>query len=129
MASPFQYKDEPWVDTADRSINPKAIEGRKKLQSQFTPIAVLNEMHDGMAEGARKYGAYNWRENKIEVSDYYDSTMRHVNSWWGGEDIDPDSGVHHISKAITGLLVLRDAILEDFIIDDRPRSINRQCPE
>lgn len=101
-------------------INPKAVAGRQKRQSQFTPVGVLNEIHDGMAEGARKYGPYNWRDVPIEVSDYYDSLNRHMSAWWEGEDIDPDSGVNHISKAITGLIVLRDAMLHGTAVDDRP---------
>ena len=73
-----------------------------------------------MSEGANKYGPYNWRDVEIQFSDYFDSTMRHMNEWYEGEDIDPDSGVSHISKAITGLIVLRDAMLEGSAIDDRP---------
>ena len=41
-------------------------------------------------------------------------------SWWEGEDIDPDSGLSHITKAIASLTVLRDAQLNDKVIDDRP---------
>jgi len=100
-------------------INPKAVAGRKKIRAQFTPVTVLNEIHKGMTEGAEKYGPYNWRETDIEAGDYYDSTMRHMSAWWDGEDIDPDSGVHHVSKAITGLIVLRDAMLHGTCIDDR----------
>ena len=104
-------------------LNPKAIEGRKKRQYHNTPIEVLNEVHDGMTEGANKYGHMNWRETKIEFSDYYNSTKRHMDSWFLGEDLDPDSpdNVHHISKAITSLFVLRDAIIQGKFVDDRPK--------
>lgn len=102
------------------SINPKAVLGRKKLQFQHLPVGVLKEIASGMAEGAHKYGAYNWRKTKIQLSDYYDSTFRHLTSWYEGEDIDPDSQVHHLSKAITGLIVVRDALMNDSVIDDRP---------
>lgn len=108
--------------------NPKALAGRQKRQFQFLPIPVLNEIAEGMAEGARKYGAYNWREKPIEASDYYDSTMRHLTAWMSGEDVDPDSGVHHLSKAITGLVVVRDAVLNGSFIDDRPKQRN-QSPD
>lgn len=105
------------------SINPKAVPGRQKLQFQYIPLEVLKEIAAGMAEGADKYGAYNWRDTKIEMSDYYDSTLRHVTSWFEGEDLDPDTGVHHLSKAITGLIVVRDAILQGAIVDDRPDNV------
>lgn len=105
-------------------VNPKAVLGRQKRQSQFTPIAVLNEVHDGMTEGAEKYGAYNWRETKIQMSDYFDSTIRHMTAWFDGEDLDPDSQISHISKTIAGLFVLRDAMITGNCLDDRPNT----CP-
>ena len=46
--------------------------------------------------------------------------MRHLASWWEGQDIDPDSGIHHISKAIASLFVLRDAMIHNKVSDDRP---------
>lgn len=104
-----------------RKPNPKALAGREKRQFQFVPVGVLEEIADGMAEGAKKYGPFNWRETPIEMSDYYDSSLRHLTAWFNGEDIDPDSGVHHLSKAITGLIVVRDAIDAGSIIDDRPK--------
>lgn len=107
------------ADQADKPLNPKAIEGRKKRQYHYIPLNVLDEIADGMAEGARKYGAFNWRQTKIEMSDYYNSTIRHLNAWFSGQDIDPDSGIHHLSKAITGLVVVRDAIAQESCIDDR----------
>lgn len=108
-----------------QKTNPKALAGREKRQYQFVPVSVLEEIADGMAEGAEKYGPFNWRETFIEMSDYYDSTMRHLTAWFDGEDIDPDSGVHHLSKAITGLIVVRDAIAHGSCIDDRPNTGRR----
>jgi len=41
-------------------------------------------------------------------------------SWWEGEDIDPDSGLSHVTKAIASLVVLRDSMLQEKFNDDRP---------
>ena len=46
--------------------------------------------------------------------------MRHLMSWWEGEDIDPTSQLSHITKAISSLVVLRDAMLRGNWVDDRP---------
>jgi len=46
--------------------------------------------------------------------------MRHLLSWWEGEDIDPESGVPHIVKAMASLFVLRDAMHMNKAEDDRP---------
>lgn len=39
-----------------------------------------------------------------------------------GEDIDEESGLSHITKAITSLVVLRDAMIQGTLEDDRPPS-------
>ena len=41
-------------------------------------------------------------------------------AWWEGEDLDPASGLSHISKALSSLAVLRDAIHNNKMNDDRP---------
>ena len=105
------------------SNNPKSEAAKGKRQYHLVPVCVLDEITDGMAEGARKYGAYNWRKTGVSMADYYDSTQRHLNAWLAGQDIDPDSGVHEISKAITSLVVLRDAIAQGKALDDRPKGV------
>ena len=50
----------------------------------------------------------------------HDALLRHAFAWWEGEDIDPDSGLSHITKAIATLVVLRDAMLQNMCTDDRP---------
>ena len=70
--------------------------------------------------GDLKYGRYNWREAGVRASVYYDAALRHLAAWYEGEDIDPDSGIHHIAHAITGLAVLRDSMIQGNWVDDRP---------
>ena len=74
-----------------------------------------------MLEGARKYGRHNYRVSGVRASVYYDAVVnRHLADFWEGEDIDPDSGLSHITKAIAGLVVLRDSMIQGNWIDDRP---------
>jgi hypothetical protein len=68
-------------------------------------------------------GSYNYRKAGVKFHTYYSSTRRHIDKWYEGEDIDPDSGLHHIVKAIAGLTVLYDSILEGNANDDRPNTI------
>ena len=49
-----------------------------------------------------------------------DATIGHLFDYWEGQDIDPDSNLHHITKAIASLYVLRDAQMRDMCEDDRP---------
>lgn len=79
----------------------------------------------GMMEGAMKYGRHNYRSAAVRTSVYYDATREHLGAWWEGEDIDPDSGLPHVIKAICSLYVLADAIISGRIVDDRPpRTVN-----
>ena len=83
---------------------------------------VLAEVGLGMMEGAAKYGRHNYRAVGVRASVYYDAALRHLFSYWEGEDYDQDSTakLHHVSKAITSLVVLRDAMLQGKCEDDRP---------
>jgi hypothetical protein len=78
------------------------------------------EVGVGMQEGGAKYGRHNYRVIGVRGSIYYDAAMRHMMSWWEGEDIDPDSGLSHVTKAICSLVVLRDAMMQGKFNDDRP---------
>ena len=106
--------------TEKKDTNPKDSVGIKKAPLSVLSGPVLYEMGLGMAEGARKYGKHNWREKGVLGSVYFDATMRHLWSWFEGEDVDPDSGLSHITKAMTSLLVLRDAMISNNFRDDRP---------
>jgi hypothetical protein len=82
----------------------------------------MAEVGVAMLEGACKYGRHNYRIAGVRASVYYDGTMRHLMDWWEGQDMDPDSGLSDITKAITSLVVLRDAMIQGMCTDDRPPS-------
>lgn len=111
---------------ADRAIsamketNPKDAVGIKKAPLSTVPSGVLMELGVAMLEGARKYGRHNFRISGVRASVYYDAAMRHLMAWWEGEDTDPDSGISHVTKAIATLVVLRDAMGNHKLTDDRP---------
>jgi hypothetical protein len=106
------------VDT--KLTNPKDGIGIEKVPMSVLPAQVILELGLGLFEGDRKYGRSNYRVAGVRASVYYDATMRHLMGWWDGQDIDPDSGLNHITKAITSLIVLRDAMMNDMYSDDRP---------
>lgn len=78
-----------------------------------------------MLEGARKYGRHNYRDRGVRASVYYDACLRHFSSWWEGEDIDEDSGLCHVTKAMACLVILRDSMMIGNWIDDRPPKIDK----
>jgi len=104
-----------------KKTNPKDAVGTKKPRFYSgLPANVTKEVSIGMMEGAMKYGRHNYRIAGIRASVYVDATIGHLLDYWEGQDIDPDSNLHHITKAIASLYVLRDAQMMNMCEDDRP---------
>lgn len=103
-----------------KETNPKDIVGSRKLAFSVLPWRVLYRVALAMLEGALKYGRHNYRAAGARASVYFDALQRHSGEWWEGTDIDPDSNLHHIDKAIATLVVLRDSMLQGNFVDDRP---------
>lgn len=103
--------------------NPKDAIGSNKVGFSALPWRVLLGVSMAMSEGAFKYGRHNYRIAGLKASVYFDAVLaRHLTPWWEGEDIDAASGLHHMDKAIAGLMCIRDSILNGNWIDDRPPS-------
>lgn len=107
----------------EKPSNPKDALGIKRFPFSVIPMEVVAGIGLAMLEGALKYGRHNYRAIGVRASVYFDATLRHTVRWWEGEDIDPDSGLHHIDKAIASLVVLRDAIYCGKLNDDRPPAV------
>jgi len=105
-----------------KESNPKDAVGTKKVPFSTISAPVVAEVGLAMLEGALKYGRHNYRAIGVRASVYYDACIRHLSAYWEGEDIDPDSGLPHIIKAIACLVVLRDSQLMGNSVDDRPPS-------
>lgn len=103
-----------------KQSNPKDVIGVRKAPFSSLPTRVIAEAGVALLEGNAKYGRHNYREVGVRASVYYDAVMRHLFAWWEGEDIDPDSGISHVTKAMTALMVLRDCMMEGNWTDDRP---------
>lgn len=108
--------------------NPKDVLGIMKAPLSVLPTQVSYKAALGMLEGALKYGRHNYRVIGVRASIYYDACKRHLDSWWEGEDLDPDSkaGLHHLDKLIASAYVVRDAILQDMFNDDRPPKVKNK---
>ena len=107
--------------TKPTNPNPKDAIGMSKWRISTTvPQTVIWEVGVGMMEGAMKYGRHNYRVAGVRASVYADAAKGHIDQWWEGEDVDTDSGLSHITKAICSLVVLRDAMIQDMLTDDRP---------
>lgn len=104
-----------------KRANPKAVRAQKegKVQLELLPTVALREEAQVLQHGAEKYGMRNWRIDHISALTYVGAIMRHLLAWADGEDIDPDSGLSHLSHIRASCGLVLDAQERDCLIDDR----------
>lgn len=100
--------------------NPKTVYGMSKPGIEGVPAAPLFMVGEVMRFGAAKYGLTNWRHDPISASVYYNAAMRHLFSWWDGDNLDTETGLPHLAHAAACLMIILDAGLTDDLNDDRP---------
>jgi hypothetical protein len=104
---------------SDDTTNPKDLLGVKKAPLRFVPPALMIEVAPAMANGAAKYGPYNWRDKHVKASIYGEAIERHLFAWMDGEDLAPDSGVKHLAHIGACIAIILDAEAHGALIDDR----------
>lgn len=84
--------------------------GQKHDQSKprysLIPSGSLASIVDVLEHGAAKYAPDNWKHVQGARERYYNASMRHVQAWWSGEQIDSESGLPHLAHAICSLMFL-----------------------
>lgn len=84
---------------------------------QIPPDALIAlAEHYGRSRG--KYPHHNFRGG-YEYSLSFDALNRHLWLWWSGEEIDPDSGSHHLSAVAWHALTLLTFVQDGVGTDDR----------
>jgi hypothetical protein len=104
--------------------NPKHIQAMKdgKIPMEYLVYSVLADDAICHKHGGDKYGVRNWQEQDILFSTYEGAILRHFLAYVGGENIDPDSGLSHLTHIRACCAVVLDAINHGTLIDDRDRS-------
>lgn len=89
-----------------------------KLRMDLVPVEAIQAMARSFSYGAKKYGANNWKiGGGLEYSRLYAAAMRHLTSWYNGEDLDPESGLSHLDHCMACLAMLQS---HSTYKDDRP---------
>lgn len=101
--------------------NPKDLIGAKKPRLSLVPSTATIQLALAMQNGADKYGAYNWRDKKVQTMIYLDACQRHVLSYLDGEEAAEDSGIKHLAHAMACLAIILDAEENGCLIDNRPK--------
>lgn len=104
----------------DKGVDPKAAVGNTKAPLWNIPASAAVHMSAALADGARKYGPFNWRSTEVKASVYISAIKRHLDAWVDGEDRSEDANVHHFGHAMAGLAILLDAMECGTLVDDRP---------
>jgi hypothetical protein len=101
--------------------NPKDRIGVTKVPMlSVVPAASLIHEALAMRNGAKKYGAYNWRSKEVRASVYADAMMRHLMDYWDGDNTDAESGCHPLAHAKACAGIILDALETGNLVDDRP---------
>lgn len=124
----------PLVEACEpKATNPKDAVGATKLPVSWVPTAVNRYAALAFAEGALKYGRYNWRVSGVRMSIYLDALHRHLmklqdGEWCDGDSLGPDpvtgepqgTQVPHLGSIIACAGIILDSWECDKLTDDRP---------
>ena len=90
-----------------------------KIRMELIPPDALEALAKILTDGAKKYGARNW-EKGMAWSRAYAALQRHLLAWWGGQDVDPESGHPHLWHVLTNAVFLTSYQIREIGEDDRP---------
>lgn len=98
-------------------------EGKPELHYLLTFPEALRAIARVSTCGARKYEAYNYLKG-APASESVGSALRHLLAWWGGENNDPESELHHLAHFAWNAIRLVDEVLSRKPgVDDRPQLV------
>jgi len=113
----------PQLVTADRE---PIIAGQapkfdsNKVRVDLLPVDPMLQIADVFGYGALKYFANSYRSGEtVAWSRTYGSILRHLFMFWDGQDVDPESGKHHLAHAGTQLMILMEHVANNPDKDDR----------
>lgn len=96
--------------------------GTKLARFDLIPAGPLTELAEHFGRGARKYESRNW-EKGYAWGNSFAAMMRHAWQFWGGEDIDAETGSAHLIAVAWHALVLCEFMLKHKSGDDRSHRV------
>lgn len=94
--------------------------GVKPARYDLIPVGPLRTVAEHYGVGAKKYADRNW-EKGYEWNKSYAAMQRHANQFWGGEDIDEDTGSPHLAAVVFHALALLEFANTHPEYDDRSK--------
>jgi hypothetical protein len=99
--------------------NRKYAAAASKPTLRAVPQVAVFALGAAMADGANKYGKFNWRDTDVDTDVFIDALYRHIAAYSEGEDFAPDSGIHHLAHVMAGCAILLDAAYTGVLTDRR----------
>jgi hypothetical protein len=96
-----------------------AAKGSKPERYDLIPVGPLANVARVYGKGAEKYAERNWEKGYAWHLSYA-AMQRHVNAFWAGQSIDPETGCHHLACATFHLFALMEYEARETGTDDRP---------
>lgn len=102
------------------ATNPKDAIGSTKLPLHLWPAEATALGCLGMLEGKEKYGRNNYIAGEgVVASIYIDAAKRHIDAWFSGEEVSPDTQNDHLGNALACLAIIVKTRAHGKLIDDR----------
>ena len=112
-----QLKENPLQEGTEIVKEALKLDKGKEPLSLVVRSALLEEA-DVMGHGVTKYGRDNWRLG-MKWSRLTDAALRHITAFNEGEDLDPETGLHHLAHARCCLAFLIEYSTTHPTLDDR----------
>ncbi|MGV8863293.1 MAG: dATP/dGTP diphosphohydrolase domain-containing protein [Pseudomonas sp.] len=103
-----------------KDTNPKSAVGKLKVPLEVVPPSAVHYLAKAFADGAAKYGSFNWRKDPVSSMTYVGAAKRHLDSFLDGEDIAEDSLVEHLAHTMACCAIVLDALACGTLVDNRP---------
>jgi len=84
--------------------NEKATAGKPRWS--LLPRGFVAGVVSAFEHGLRKYERDGWQRVADAHRVYYDAAQRHLDTYWRGQRIDAESGVHHLLCAAASLAIM-----------------------
>lgn len=113
-----------WKKSLEQTQDPivEAVKHDKdKVKMELLPPYSLEKIAKVFTFGANKYEDWNYlKGDGLKLSRVYGSCLRHLNSWYKGEELDPETGENHLAHAGCCIMMLIE-LVNTKNNDDRPK--------
>ena len=96
------------------------MKGSKLARFDLIPAGPLKALAEHYGKGAQKYASRNW-ELGTDWSLNFAALMRHAWAFWGGEDVDEETGSLHVTAVAWHAFALAQFMDTKPELDDRPK--------